>query len=228
MDWVSRFDQLSRRAGNEHLRNYYRRGVVSGDTPIEEVPLVALDFETTGLDSEGDDIVSIGLVPFNTRRIRCAEARHWIVKPLRPLAEQSVVIHQITHSDIHHAPDLADILQDVLAALSGSIAVVHYRHIEREFLHRALLQRIGEGIEFPLLDTMALEQEILGRHRGLMAKLMGQPLPSVRLPDCRQRYGLPAYQLHHATVDAMATAELLQAQLAHHYPPDMPIGQLWC
>ncbi len=75
---------------------------------------------------------------------------------------------------------------------------------------------------------MALEQEILGRHRGLMAKLMGQPLPSVRLPDCRQRYGLPAYQLHHATVDAMATAELLQAQLAHHYPPDMPIGQLWC
>lgn len=228
VDWVKRFEQLQRRCTNEHLQTYYSRGVVSADTPMEEVPLVALDFETTGLNSELDDIVSIGLVPFSTQRIRCSRAAHWIVKPTCPLDEQSVVIHQITHSDILNAPDLTQILGELLQALAGKVAVVHYRHIEREFLFRALMRRIGEGIHFPVIDTMAVEQQVLRRNRGLLAKLLNQSPPSVRLPDCRQRYGLPAYQLHHATVDAMATAELLQAQLAHHYSPDVPVGQLWC
>ncbi len=227
-DWNKRFKQLQQSCRNEILRAYYQQGMVHADTPIENVPLVALDFETTGLDSGQDDIVSIGLVPLSYERIRCSQARHWIVKPSRPLAEQSVVIHQITHSDILNAPDLSEVLDDVLSALAGKVAVVHYRNIEREFLFQALMKRLGEGIQFPVIDTMALEQHILSGKRGLLAKLLNQALPSLRLPECRQRYGLPAYQLHHATIDALATAELLQAQLAHHYAPDVPVGQLWC
>ena len=228
IDWARQFEQLQQNSRNKHLGAYYQQGMVNADTPIEDVPLVALDFETTGLDSARDDIVSIGLVPFSTERIRCSQAEHWIVKPSRPLAEQSVVIHQITHSDILDAPDLIGILDDLLNALAGKVTVVHYRNIEREFLFQALMKRLGEGIRFPVIDTMALEQDRLRKNRGLVAKLLNQALPSLRLPDCRQRYGLPAYQLHHATIDAMATAELLQAQLAHHYTPEVPVGQLWC
>ena len=76
------------------LARFYQAGTVSADTPLEQAPLLALDVETTGLDSRRDSIVSIGLVPFDLRRIRCAEARYWVVKPTRELSAESVTFHQ--------------------------------------------------------------------------------------------------------------------------------------
>lgn len=228
VDWPAQFKRLQESSQNAHLKNFYQAGVVEPQTPIDDVTMVALDFETTGLNSERDEIVSIGLIPFDTQRIYCRQAKHWIVNPARSLTDNSVVIHQITHSDVDQAPDLKSILDAVLDALAGKIVVVHYRAIEREFLAKALLRRIKEGIQFPVIDTMAIEQSVLEQRRGLLGKLLHQPLGSVRLPDCRQRYNLPVYQLHHAMIDALATAELLQAQLAHHYPPAVTVGELWC
>jgi DNA polymerase-3 subunit epsilon len=50
---------------------------------------------------------------------------------------------------------------------------------------------------------------------------------SIRLADSRLRYNLPSYSAHHALIDALATAELLQAQVATHYATDTPVGELW-
>jgi len=52
-------------------------------------------------------------------------------------------------------------------------------------------------------------------------------MPSIRLADSRRRYGLPRYRPHHAMTDALSSAELLQAQVAHHFAPDTPIRDLW-
>lgn len=41
------------------------------------------------------------------------------------------------------------------------------------------------------------------------------------------RYHLPPYHAHHALTDALATAELLQAQVAHRFEAGMEIGRLW-
>lgn len=225
--WQERYFVLQTSSQDERLQHFYAEGMVSDDTPISTTPLVAMDFETTGLDPEQDDIVSIGLVPFSLQRIFCREAEEWIVKPILPLAEESVVIHRITHSEVSDAPDLQHILDEVLLALAGKVVVVHYRQIECNFFSQALLRRIGEGIQFPVIDTLELEQRALKARQGLVGQLLKQPLGSVRLADCRQRYSLPYYQPHHAMTDAMATAELLLAQIAYHYPPDTPVGQLW-
>ncbi|OXE28107.1 DNA polymerase III subunit epsilon, partial [Vibrio parahaemolyticus] len=72
----------------------------------------------------------------------------------------------ITHSELIDAPDLSDILGELLPCLSGKIIVVHYRRIEREFLDQALKARIGEGIEFPVLDTLQIEENIQKRSAG--------------------------------------------------------------
>ncbi|WP_163833818.1 3'-5' exonuclease [Spartinivicinus ruber] len=225
--WRKHYDWLHANSQDERLQRFYAAGMVSGKTPINQVALVALDFETTGLDAEQDDVVSIGLVPFTLQRILCREAAEWIVKPVQPLAEESVVIHGITHSEISAAPDLQHILDQLLLALAGKVVVVHCRQIECDFFSRALLRRIGEGIQFPVIDTLELEKRALRARQGFVGRLLQQPLGSVRLADCRQRYSLPYYHPHHAMTDALATAELLLAQIAHHYRPDTPISQLW-
>ncbi len=229
-DWPLRFAQLAESARDARLKAYYARGTVSGSTPLYATPLMAMDIETTGLDPARDGIVSIGLVPMSLERIRTSASRHWILKPRVPLGEMSVTIHGITDSQVRTAPDLAELLADLLDVISGHVLVVHCRSIERQFLNGALRTRIGEDIEFPVIDTMELEARLYrGRRPGLIDRLLGRrpPQVSIRLADSRQRYGLPRYRPHHALTDALASAELLQAQVAHRYAPDTPVRALW-
>lgn len=227
-NWSELFEERARSARDYRLERYYRAGAIRAQTPLSEVPFVAMDFETTGLNVNKDAIVSIGIVPFDSARIRCNQARHWIVNPHKPMVEESVVIHGITHSKVQSAPDLLLILDELLRALEGKVVVVHYQAIERRFLAAALLARLNEDIVFPVVDTMELEARL---HRSkplsLWARLRGKKPASLRLADSRRRYHLPFYQPHHALTDALATAELLQAQMAYHYAPDTPISALW-
>lgn len=116
----------------------------------------------------------------------------------------------------------------MLKELKNKIVVVHYRPIERDFFYSALLNRIGEGILFPVVDTMQIEGNIqIEKVSGFFDKLLGKKMPSVRLANSRERYGLPAYSAHNALIDAIATAELLQAQVAYHFSPETEIQVLW-
>jgi len=225
--WPDIMKKCGRKSRDSRLRQFYQ-AFPQGHI-LEDVLLVALDFETTGLNPFTDDIVSIGLVPFDLRRIYCSRSVHWLIHPRRPLAENSIIVHGITHSAISQAPDLLSILEDLLAALSGKIIVVHYNRIEREFLHAALLKRVGEGIRFPVIDTMDIEASLhrkKAKRRWKKRPKEAKKLVSLRLADCRERYGLPPYQAHHALADAMATAELLQAQVAHHYSARTSLAEL--
>lgn len=142
----------------------------------------------------------------------------------------SVVLHRITHSEIQAAPDLLDVLDELLAHLAGRVVVVHHQAIERQFLDAALKRRIGEGIVFPVIDTLALEARLyrVPSWHNLWRWLRGKPPVSIRLAASRARYGLPAYRAHHALTDAQAAGELLQAQVAQRFSPDMPVRYLWC
>lgn len=211
------------------LQRYYGVPLPAPETPLAEVPLVALDIETTGLDPARDAIVSIGAVPFSLHRIPLAQRRYWLVRPPGALSSRSVTFHHITHSDIEHAPDLAAVLPELLDLLAGRLPVVHFRGIERGFLDAGARARLGEALVFPVIDTMSIEARryrLSAWHR--LRRWFGRPPVSIRLNDSRQRYGLPAYQPHHALVDAIATAELLQAQIATHYRPTVTLGQFWC
>lgn len=227
-DWPQLFAERATSSQDERLRAYYRAGCIAADTPLEDAPLVALDVETTGLDPREHAIVSLGLVPLNLQRIRCAEARYWVVKPTSELSAESVTFHHITHSDIRHAPRLANILDELLEALAGKVVVAHYRKIERNFLDQALRQHLGEGLTFPIIDTMELEARLHPKRSiSWWDRLRGRRPLSIRLADSRQRYGLPLYSAHHALTDALACGELLQAQVATHYPAHTPVGALW-
>lgn len=228
-DWSERLCGLATSARNPRLQAFYKAGCVPGDTPVADVPLMALDVETTGLDPVRDGIVSIGLVPMSLGRIRASESRHWIVRPRVPLGEESVTIHGITDSQVADAPDLADILGEIFGVMAGHVMVVHCRSIERQFLDGALRPRIGEGIAFPVIDTMELEARLhRGKKPGFIARFFGQkPQVSIRLAASRDRYHLPRYRPHHALTDALASAELLQAQVAHRFSPDTPLRELW-
>jgi len=227
-DWKKHFELLEQTSKYPALKQFYQAGVVAATTPISDLPMVALDFETTGLDSNRDSIVSIGLVDMNLSRIRCAGARHWVIKPETKLHSRSVVVHGITHSAVADAPDFSTLLDELLARLQGKIVIVHHSPIERGFLNAALKRHIHEGIEFPVIDTMALETRFSRKlGKSLWRNLIGQKQPSIRLTDSRTRYHLPYYRQHNALTDALACGELLQAQCATFLTPETTLDAIW-
>lgn len=229
-DWAARFRDLAAQARDSRLQAFYAAGAVDAATPLRDVPLLAFDVETTGLDPSTDGIVSLGLVPMSLDLIRASQGQHWLVSPRVPLADDAVTIHGITQQRLRQAPDLDEVLDEVLPMMAGRVMVVHCRDIERRFLDQALRRRTGEGIEFPVIDTMALEARLHRRPASAWWRRLGRPAPapvSVRLAASRERHGLPRYRLHHALSDALAAAELLQAQAGHGFDGQTPIRQLW-
>lgn len=227
IQWDSKYKAKRERSGHPLLLDFYQAQLPDKTTPLNEITFLALDFETTGLNKESDEIITIGMVPFDLHRIYLNQAKHWLVKPQQKLNESSVVIHGITHSDIMNAPDLIVYLPEILQAMQGYVIVAHYHVIERYFFSREVKQRLGEEIEFPIVDTMEIEERIISHNFGLLDRLKGKKKPSVRLGISRLRYSLPTYAPHHALTDAIATAELLQAQIHTHFSGQEPIEHFW-
>lgn len=228
VDWLLNFERGAKQVSSAFLKAYYQSSVPAADTPLSRVPFLAMDFETTGLDASRDEIVSIGVVPFTLERIHYSQSKHWLVKPIAPLNADSVVFHGITHRDLDEAEDFENVIEPLLKVMAGRVLVVHYRSIERPFLYRALEQRIHEGVVFPVVDTMAIEASLCRSSMWARIKQkLGIKPESIRLGDSRMRYGLPNYPSHHALTDALATAELFQAEVAYHLSPETPIGDIW-
>lgn len=227
-NWQQRFATLATQCRSPLLRQYYAAGQVAPDTPLAETPLVALDLETTGLDPAQHGIVSLGLVPLKAERICLSAARQWLVKPRFQLTASSVAIHQITDSALADAPDLLDILPEFLEAIQGKVLLVHCAEIERQFLAAALLNRIGETLQFPVIDTMTLEARLYrNKPLSLWQRWRGVKPVSIRLAASRDRYGLPPYRPHHAVTDALACAELFQAQIAKRFNWQTAVNAVW-
>lgn len=228
LNWQAFLKLKAQLSKDKRLQNFYNRGTYSEDTPLSDIDFVALDFETTGLDANKNSIISIGLVHFNLQRIFCRKTKSWYIDPQDNLKEDSIVIHGITHSDLNKAPDLLHILEQLLDELAGKVIVVHYRRIERDFLDSNLNALINEGIIFPMIDTMQIESDHQqAQSQGVFNWIKGRRAQSIRLAKSRSRYNLPIYAPHDALTDAIATAELLQAQIKYHFSPSTEIKKLW-
>jgi DNA polymerase-3 subunit epsilon len=225
-DWDTFYSNQVQDDLPEDLESFYHQPLTDAQQSMDSIEFVAVDIETTGLNAQKDDIVSIGLVPFDYQRIYLAKAKHWVVSSRR-LTSESVVVHRITHTEVAEAPSLDSILPELMASLEGKQVVVHYRYMEREFFRTAIAELWQKDFLFPVIDTLELEALYLRKNQSLAAQFMKKPLPSLRLLYARERYHLPAYENHNALVDALASAELLQAQIAKHKLAKVPVRKLW-
>lgn len=225
-DWDAFYSEQASRPLLPALKQFYQVALPDAAQTVAQTEFVAVDIETTGLQSEQDDILSIGLVPFNHQRIFLSQAQYWTVKSRR-LTSDSVVVHGLTHTDVAAAPALADVLPEVIATLQGKQIVVHYRYMEREFFREAVADVYQQTWLFPVVDTLELESDKVRSEQSILAKMLHKQLPSIRLPMVRERYHLPAYENHNALTDALATAEVFQAQIAHQQWGAMPIREFW-
>lgn len=199
---------LARHTFEDPLRACMQASLPATGTPFGQVEFVAMDIETTGLDPATADMVSIGWVVVRQGRVVLDTARSLLVRPSRGVGN-SASVHGLTDTIVKSGTDWGIALDNVVEALAGRVLLVHHAGLDKVLLDRLCQQRYATPLFVPVVDTMALELQWRQRHHHLHHDA------SLRLSDLRQSYGLPRYAAHDALVDAIATAELLAAMVAH-------------
>jgi DNA polymerase-3 subunit epsilon len=163
--------------------------------------LVALDFETTGLDLRRDVIISYGAVPIVDGGVELGKAQYREVRPNVPPSTESIAVHHLRPLDLAGAPSMRETRNELRLMLQRAYIVAWVAEVEANFLATVF----GGGTLYWLhrmIDTYRMARA-LERLQG------GNPEAGIgRLEDVADRYGVPVEETHHALDDAVMTAEL--------------------
>lgn len=176
-------------------------------TPFSELPILAVDFETTGLDAVQDKLLSVGCIDLADCQIKLGSSYHQIINTKGRLKADNVTIHQITDDQKDQGQPLAEVVEQLLKRLAGKVMLVHFARIEKQFLRQACIELYGMVPPFPIIDTLVVAK------RRLDKKDIAYDPSELRLSNLRAHYGFPEHYAHNALNDAIATAELLLAQV---------------
>lgn len=187
------------------MRDYYANPFPENKDFISDINIVSLDFETTGLSIEADDIISIGLVNISHLGIHLDSCSHQLINVKNELPETSVVIHQITDSAIASGISIEEALPNLLKELSGKVMLAHNANVEFGFINKMCQKLYATEFIIPVIDTQHLAK------RSLERKNSAYKSKELRLFNLRKSLNMPAYKAHNALMDAIATAELFLA-----------------
>ena len=176
-------------------------------TPFDQIPILAVDFETTGLDAVQDKLLSVGCVDLCHNQIKLGSSYHQIINTKGRLKADNVTIHQITDDQKDQGQPLAEVIEQLLKRLAGKVMLVHFARIERQFLRQACLELYGMAPPLPIIDTLVVAKKRLDKRD------VAYDPSQLRLSALRATYQLPDHYAHNALNDAIATAELLSAQV---------------
>lgn len=187
-----------------------------------ELDYLVLDFETTGLNAGKDAILSMGYTEIRGGRVMMDACTHRIIKLNIPLPPETVVVHKITDDRMNEGIHLHDALHELVERMTGKVLVAHFEHIERTFLQAAMERVYGQKLPLLMLDTLAIEKRSRERAQRVIIP------QELRLGNLRHAYHLPRYGAHNALQDAIATAELLLAEMSYMQgnPASLPLSVL--
>jgi DNA polymerase-3 subunit epsilon len=173
-----------------------------------DIEFLAVDIETTDLDPARGEIVSIGWVPMIQGSIILSQARH-IVLGIRKEIGQSAIFHNIRDVEVEMGERATAMVEALMQAAKGRVLVFHNANIDMAYINKLSRRLAGVPVICRILDTMLWEkQKIVSKYHHI-------PTDTLRLHNCRRRYNLPDYPAHNALSDALATLELLQAQISY-------------
>lgn len=208
---LSRLGYLYRRwrhaeaAARTPLKAMYQQTPVDPAAELAHTSFLVVDCEMNGLDPRSSELLSIGWVLIEKLRVVNRSGHQQLIHSGQQTG-QSSTIHGIVDSDLAGAGSAAAAITRLCEQSPGRVLVFHHAPLDIRFLQRAAINNFRCPMLFSYIDTMEIEAR---RQRHHLAQ------NGLRLAECRTRYGLPNVAQHDALADALATAELLLAQLAH-------------
>lgn len=168
--------------------------------PWTTLPLIVLDFETTGVSPTECSPVSVAAVRFEGGKE--VASFYTILKPDCLIPAEATAIHGITDEMVQDAPWLETVAGEILDVAYDALPVAYNAGYDRPILHRFI-----NGLDCPMFDPAHLWLDPLVVIRTLDKYVSGKGRH--RLETCCARWGVALDGAHNALADARATGRLL-------------------
>jgi DNA polymerase-3 subunit epsilon len=164
---------------------------------------VALDCETTGLDTRRDEILAIGAVRIVGQRVLTSEALSLRVRPQGAVPASSVRIHRLRTQDVAQGLLPEDAVRQLLHFIGSRPLVGYHLAFDVAMLDRVVLPMLGVRLPQPRIEVAALYHDwVQQRRRGLARE---QPV-DLRFEALLAGLDLPLWPAHDALHDAVMAA----------------------
>ncbi|EKT4466325.1 3'-5' exonuclease [Pseudomonas putida] len=169
-----------------------------GVSSLREQRWVVLDLETSGLNVNRDQVLSIGAVAIEDGAIDLGQQFERTLHRPAQKTNASVLIHGLGPSALAAGCDPAHALVDLLEFIGDSPVLAFHAPFDQRMLARALKDSLGYRLQHPFFDMAEL------------APMLNPDtvLREASLDDWIARFGLQVEERHHASADAQVTAEL--------------------
>ena len=179
--------------------------VALSDSTLRQQRWVVLDLETSGLNMNRDQVLSIGAVVIEDGAIDMGQLfERTLLRPDHTLSP-SVLIHGLGPSAIAAGSEPVEALLDFMEFVGDSPLLAFHAPFDQHMLGRALKDSLGYTLQQPFLDVAQLAPMLLPH----------ACLPQAGLDDWTGFFGLHAEERHHASADALVTAELALILFSH-------------
>ena len=162
---------------------------------LDQESFVVVDVETTGSRSTaGDRVTEVAVVRVSAGRADMIFET--LVNPERPIPPAVMSLTNITWEMVRHAPRFADICDQLLGALEGSVFVAHNAGFDWRFLSNEISRATRRPLVGQRLCTVRMARHFLPQLRRR------------NLDSLSDYYGIVNTARHRAGGDAMATAKV--------------------
>lgn len=186
--------------GIAHLLRVAALGLAEGflsEHLVAELPIVAIDTETTGRDPNTDRVVEVACVRWERGEVVLRKS--WLVNPGRPIPKEAFDVHGISDEAVKDAPEFAGILPELLEALHGAIPLAY----NAEFDRKQLMAELGR-LSAPSSPPPAFQKNADWIDPLVWARELQKLEKSRALTEVAARLGVELTQAHRATNDAEA------------------------
>jgi DNA polymerase-3 subunit epsilon len=172
---------------------------------------VVMDLETSGLNMNRDEVLSIGAVVIEDGAIDLGQLfERTLLRPDHKLSP-SVLIHGLGPSAIAAGSEPVDALLDFMAFVGDSPMLAFHAPFDQHMLGRALKESLGYKLQHAFFDVADIAPMVCSK----------ACLRQAGLDDWTGFFGLHAGERHHASADALVTAELALILMSHARRQDM-------
>lgn len=169
-----------------------------GECSLRQQRWVVLDLETSGLNLNRDQVLSIGAVVIEDGAIDFSQQFERTLLRVDHKLSPSVLIHGLGPSAIAAGCDPAQALLDFMEFVGDSPVLAFHAPFDQHMLGRALKDSLGYRLQHSFMDIADLAPLLC-------------PQANIReagLDDWIDWFKLQVGERHHAAADALATAEL--------------------
>jgi len=165
---------------------------------LRQQRFVVLDLETSGLNMRRDQVLSIGAVVIDNGAIDLSQQFECTLQREGHQASASTLIHGIAPSQIANGVEPAEALLDFMEFVGDSPLLAFHAEFDQRMLARALKQSLGYRLRHAFFDVAEIAPLVCPQAKSGLAGL----------DAWTEHFGLQVHERHHASADALATAEL--------------------